>query len=138
MSWSKLYEDEPELYYRSNAHDQQGIYQDLNIVFKRMLDRRTEDGADQARQLLFLVNATNGFIDIYWYDHENQRSVGIWLYQLKLKSFCEITKGNFFFDEECYRAIYNLAKNYAYNSENIQQFRIFAKFELGGFVEIKL
>ena len=107
MSWSKLNDEEPELYYNSKAMDYFEISSDISLVYQKMKSSRENDNALFAKELIFIVNATNGYVRIMWYDSASQKGQGTWAYQLNLKNFwnSDLKQGAFTFDKECHLGI---------------------------------
>lgn len=60
MTWNKLEEQEPELYFDSEAKKVTDITTDINLVFDRMLENKEEDNAQRATELAFIINASKG------------------------------------------------------------------------------
>lgn len=56
--------DEPETIYTSNATEPVQLAADLKTVADRIIENRKNDEATEAKQLLFFINATNGYIRI--------------------------------------------------------------------------
>lgn len=102
MSWRRLNDDEPELYFATTATDDVDLAKDLATVVRRMVTNRLADGVHRdIRALHFYTNATNGYVRIYWRDAEG-RSVGQWFYTLLAQDLWQVAidhaDGAFHFD----------------------------------------
>jgi hypothetical protein len=108
MAWRKL-DAGKETMFLSDATDYTTAQRDLAVVVQRMIDNKTADAATDAEALLFYTNATNGFINIKWYNPETEKTVGNLGYYLELKTLWEISlehnDGAFFFDNQTHIAI---------------------------------
>jgi len=142
MAWSKLNDSEPELYYHSTAKTDRGITNAIKVVFDRMLVRRQADKSETAQALLFRINATNGYIAIYWYSPEKDQFIGEWKYELIIKKLWEASleheEGAFFFDETCHSALYDFMDNYIYDEDGNTELRVFTKYETDRLKEFKI
>jgi hypothetical protein len=142
MSWERLNNREPELYYNSKAKSREEITSDIKKVYERMLENKIGDSIPNPKGLLFIVHATNGYIVMVWFDGGIEECEGTWMYQLRIKDFWELSlnhkNGAFFFDQECHSAICDFMEEEIYDEEGNQKLDIFARHEIGGLKEIKL
>lgn len=125
--------DEPETYFVSKAKDREMITEDLNLVVTKMIQNRKIDRALSAKQLFFDINGTNGYIKVIWYNHSKQKALGKWIYWLEIEKFWKIAgkhkDGMFYFDKECYWALFDYMEKYIYNDTGDALYRIFFKTE---------
>ena len=127
MSWRKMNPDEPETIYTSNATELPQLTADLKTVVDRIIENREADKATEAKQLLFYINATNGYIRILWINDDGV--LGKWVYHLDLP---ELHEGGdaFVFDKICYNALWDYAEENNFNEEYDPIYDIFYRTEL--------
>lgn len=140
MSWRRLNDEEPELYYSSKAKTKEEITADIYLVFNRMMDRRGEENAEDAEGLAFIINATNGYISMVWYNPTTKKAAGTWKYELKIEDFWQLSidhqEGAFFFDNETYMAIFNFMDQHIYDETGKELVRVFVRRDIGGLNEL--
>lgn len=133
MTWNKLEEQEPELYFNSDAKKVTDITTDINLVFDRMLENKEEDDAQRANELAFMINATSGTIDILWYDSKSEKFVGVWKYQLQLKNIAEMASkhkdGAMYFEDQCHAAICDFVEESILNKKANRNICVYTQYE---------
>lgn len=140
MSWQKLNDDEPELYYHSNAVKEEDVKKDLLVVLHKMKTNRLAERAEKADSLLFYFNATNGFISIVWFNSQVNKPTGTWMYQLLLETLWEASleheDGAFYFDKTCRYAVCDYLNDDILENDGQQRWSVFIKTELNGIEEL--
>jgi len=138
MTWKKLNDSEPELYYFSEALTTSDIKNDINVVVLRMIKNRTSENVN-SESLLFDINATNSQIKIAWFNAESSKLEGMYLYTLKLQPFMnsiESNGGAFQFDDDCDMAIWRFTSDKLSTEEGDIIYRAFVKSEVISLREI--
>lgn len=130
MSWSSTNPDEPKTSYASKTTNIAEIREDIKIVVDKMIENREADNAGEAKQLLFFINATNGYIQISWCDFANDKVLGDWVYWLELKDFWKATDNSSVFDEKCFRAIAHFTEYYMFDEDFKVIYEVFYRTEL--------
>ena len=130
MTWTAIDPEEKETLFQSEATTDAEIAADLKTVVDRMIENKDEDLAAAARQLLFLINATNGFIKIVWWDNEKSEVVGDWVYELLLTTYWESEDDAFNFDNMCRYALFDFTEDYMLGEDENPIYDIFIKTEL--------
>lgn len=136
MSWTAIAPEEKETIFHSQSITSTDIAADLKTVVDRMIENKTEDRAASARQLLFLINATNGFIKIVWWNQETSEVAGEWGYELQLDSFWETEHDAFNFDEACRFALFDFVEDHMISEGGIPLYDVFTKTELTDIEEV--
>lgn len=136
MTWTAINPEEKETLFQSEASTDTQIAADLKIVVDRMIENKEEDLAASAQQLLFLINATNGFIKIVWWDNEKSEVVGEWVYELLLSTYWESEDDAFNFDNMCRYALFDFTEDYMISDDGSAVYDIFIKTELTDIEEV--
>ena len=136
MTWTAINPEEKETLFQSEASTDTQIAADLKIVVDRMIENKEEDLAASAQQLLFLINATNGFIKIVWWDNEKSEVVGEWVYELLLSTYWESEDDAFNFDSMCRYALFDFTEDYMISDDGSAVYDIFIKTELTDIEEV--
>lgn len=130
MTWTAIDPEEKETLFQSQATTQHEIASDLKIVFDRMIENKEKDNAASAEQLLFLINATNGFIKIVWWNNETSEVVGDWVYEILLETYWESEDDSFNFDDTCRYALFDFTEDYLLGEDENSIYDVFIKTEL--------
>lgn len=130
MTWTAINPEEKETLFQSQATTQREIAADLKIVFDRMIENKEEDNAASTGQLLFLINATNGFIKIVWWNNETSEVVGDWVYEILLETYWESEDDSFNFDDTCRYALFDFTEDYLLGEDENSIYDVFIKTEL--------
>ncbi|MDR2235046.1 MAG: hypothetical protein LBE92_02895 [Chryseobacterium sp.] len=127
MSWRRMNPDEPETVYTSNATELPQLAADIKTVVDRIIENREADNATEAEQLLFYINATNGYIRILWINDTD--ALGTWAYHLDLP---ELHEGGdaIIFDQLCYNALWDYTEQNNFDEEYNLIYRVFYRTEL--------
>lgn len=136
MTWTAIDPEEKETILQSEATTQAQIAEDLKKVVDRMIENKEEDNASSAEQLLFSVNATNGFIRIVWWNNDTEEVVGDWVYELSLNTYWETEDDAFNFDNTCRFALFDYTEDNLLNEDENLVYGIYLKTELADIEEI--
>jgi hypothetical protein len=136
MSWTRINPEEKETLFRSEATEDLKIAEDLKIVVDRMIGDREEDNATASNQLFFFINATNGFIQIVWWDNDSSKPVGDWVYELELTTFWESEDDAFNFDSVCRYALFDFTEDNMIFDDGSARYEVFMKTELSDIEEV--
>lgn len=136
MTWTALNPEEKETIFQSEATTDTQIAGDLKTVVDRMIENKTEDGADSAKQLLFVINATNGFIQVVWWNQEKSELAGEWVYELELSTFWEMEDDAFNFDNTCRFALFDFMEDHIVLDDGRSLYDIYLKTELSDIEEV--
>jgi len=108
MTWKSQDPDGPETIFISTAKDEEQVHIDLIILVKKMIKNLKSDRAESAKKLLLYTNATNGYVQLAWFDKDD-KSVGTWNYYLELPQLLEKANnsqdGASYFDNEVHIGI---------------------------------
>ena len=133
MTWNKLEEQEPELYFDSEAKKVTDITTDINLVFDRMLENKEEDNAQRATELAFIINASKGNMDVLWYDSKAEKGVGVWKYQLQLKNIADMAskqkESTMYFEDQCHAAICDFVEESIIHKKANKHFCVYTQYE---------
>ena len=135
MSWTRMKPGEPETIYTSNATTLSDLTSDIKFVVDRMIENRATDEATDAEQLLFYINATNGYIRILWTSDTD--ILGRWVYHLELPTLHEGGDA-FVYDKLCYDAIWDYTEENNFDEHYNTIYRIFYRTELTDVEEIDI
>lgn len=136
MTWTALNPEEKETLFQSEAITDAQIAGDIKKAVDRMIENKEEDHAASARQLLFLINATNGFIKIVWWNQEKSEVVGDWVYEILLTTYWESENDAFNFDKTCRYALFDFTEDHMILDDGTSAFDIFVKTELSDIEEV--
>lgn len=136
MTWIALNPDEQETIFQSEATTDTQIAGDIKTVVDRMIDNKQEDQAASAQQLLFLINATNGFIKIAWWNNEDSEVVGEWVYEIQLNTYWETEEDAFNFDKTCRFALFDFTEDHLISEDGMSVYDVFMKTELSDIEEV--
>lgn len=136
MSWTKLNPEEQETIFQSEAIEHSQIAEDLKTVVDRMIENKEADNASAAQQLFFFINATNGFIQIVWWDNEKSKPIGDWVYELELRTFWEAEDDAFNFDNVCRYAMFDFTEDNMCRDDGSAVYDVFLKTELSDIEEL--
>ncbi len=136
MTWIALNPDEQETIFQSEATTDTQIAGDIKTVVDRMIENKQEDQAASARQLLFLINATNGFIKIAWWNNEDSEVVGEWVYEIQLNTYWETEEDAFNFDKTCRFALFDFTEDHLISEDGMSVYDVFMKTELSDIEEV--
>lgn len=136
MTWIALNPDEQETIFQSEATTDTQIAGDIKTVVDRMIENKQEDQAASAQQLLFLINATNGFIKIAWWNNEDSEVVGEWVYEIQLNTYWETEEDAFNFDKTCRFALFDFTEDHLISEEGMSVYDVFMKTELSDIEEV--
>lgn len=140
MSWTTL-DTEPgaaEVNFISSAEDQEALTRDLHTVVTRMIENRAADDALQAKQLAFIMNLTNGYIQICWYDDEKKQGLGKWNYSVEITPLWEKIGDSFQLNRTCFFAICDYMEEHIYDEEGNSSYDVFTRTEDGALEELVL
>jgi hypothetical protein len=140
MTWTTLdpAPGAPETNFLSSAEDQESLTRDLHTVVTRMIENREADGALQAKQLAFVMNLTNGYIEIAWYDDETKKGLGRCLYSVEIKPLWKKIDGSFNLHRTCFFAICDYMEEFIYDEEGNTSYDVFTRTEDGELEELCL
>ncbi|WP_343605412.1 hypothetical protein [Fluviicola sp.] len=136
MTWIALTPDEQETIFQSESTTEKQIAGDLKTVVDRMIENKEKDLAASAQQLLFLINATNGFIKIVWWNNEDSEVVGEWVYEVQLSTYWETEDDAFNFDKTCRFALFDFTEDHMILEDGTNIYDIFMKTELSDIEEV--
>lgn len=136
MTWIALTPDEQETIFQSESTTEKQIAGDLKTVVDRMIENKEKDLAASAQQLLFLINATNGFIKIVWWNNEDSEVVGEWVYEVQLSTYWETEDDAFNFDKTCRFALFDFTEDHMILEDGTNMYDIFMKTELSDIEEV--
>ena len=136
MTWTKINPEEQETIFQSQATEYAEIAADLKIVVDRMIANKEADNASSAQQLFFFINATNGFIQIVWWNNETSKTVGEWVYELELRTFWEGEDDAFNFDNVCRFALFDYTEDHMCLDDGSVVYEVFMKTELSDIDEV--
>lgn len=136
MTWIALNPDEQETIFQSEATTDTQIAGDIKTVVDRMIENKPKDQAASARQLLFLINATNGFIKIAWWNNEDSEVVGEWVYEIQLNTYWETEEDAFNFDKTCRFALFDFTEDHLISEDGMSVYDVFMKTELSDIEEV--
>jgi hypothetical protein len=135
MTWKKLNPEEKETIFLSSSSDSTHLAADLKTVVDRMVENKDADNASAAKQLLFNINATNGFIKIVWWNNDTSETIGDWMYEINLATLWEAHDA-FNFDKVCYNAMYDFTEDNMISEEGDSLYDIFRITELSEIEEL--
>lgn len=136
MTWIALTPDEQETIFQSESTTEKQIAGDLKTVVDRMIENKEKDLAASAQQLLFLINATNGFIKIVWWNNKDSEVVGEWVYEVQLSTYWETEDDAFNFDKTCRFALFDFTEDHMILEDGTNMYDIFMKTELSDIEEV--
>lgn len=136
MSWTTFNPEEKETVFRSGSTDSTQIALDLKTVTDRMLENKEADHASSARQLCFFINATNGYIQIVWWNNEQAQVLGDWIYELTLTALWETETDAFNFDKLCRFALFDFIEDNLIAEDGSCVYDAFMKTELSDIEEV--
>ncbi len=136
MTWIALNPDEQETIFQSEATTDTQIAGDIKTVVDRMIENKPKDQAASAQQLLFLINATNGFIKIAWWNNEDSEVVGEWVYEIQLNTYWETEEDAFNFDKTCRFALFDFTEDHLISEDGMSVYDVFMKTELSDIEEV--
>ncbi|MNJ86159.1 hypothetical protein D3C87_36460 [compost metagenome] len=136
MTWTVINPEEKETVFQSESISDTQIAGDLKTVVDRMIENKEDDLAVSARQLLFLINATNGFIKVVWWDQEKSEVVGDWIYELQLNTYWETEDDAFNFDKTCRFALFDFTEDHMLLDDGTNLYDLFMKTELSDIEEV--
>ena len=91
MSWSKINNEDIETTYTSEAKEVDEIVPIIQIVAERLIKNMKLDNAEDSKEILFYVSATNGNISISWYDSLECETRGNRTYWIELPDLWELS-----------------------------------------------
>lgn len=136
MTWIALNPEEQKTIFQSEATTDTQIAGDIKTVVDRMIENKPKDQAASAQQLLFLINATNGFIKIAWWNNEDSEVVGEWVYEIQLNTYWETEEDAFNFDKTCRFALFDFTEDHLISEEGMSVYDVFMKTELSDIEEV--
>lgn len=136
MSWIALNPEEQETIFQSQATEYLQIAADLKIVVDRMIENKETDHASSAKELFFFINATNGFIQIVWWNNEEAKTLGEWAYELELRTFWEGEDDAFNFDNVCRFALFDFTEDNMCLDDGSVVYEVYMKTELSDIEEV--
>ncbi len=139
MSWINNSNFPKNKFYKTESMDVDEIADDIAIVVNQAIKMKTKDFAEEAKEIMLYVNATNGYIGIYLYDIEKSTEVGNSSYSLQLPKLWEASleheHGSFFFDQMAEESAQEFADSE--KSESIKsKYKIYFSDELGDIYEL--
>ncbi len=138
MSWINNEDYPKNKVYRTSSTKKLDIIEDLNVVVNQVIKSKVDDSAEHATSLLLYVNATNGYVGVYFYDIDEMVEIGQSAYLLELPELWNISLHHLdradFFDRTVEDSIKSFSKM-VFGMKLKEKFKIYLSNELGDFFE---
>lgn len=100
----------------------------LQTVFERMEKNKSFDNAQEAQELLFSINATDGFIKIIWWDNDKQSPIGKLINEVRPKKLWE-DEDIFDFEKACWFGVFKFTEIFMISKTRDYLYSVYIKTE---------